>query len=73
MAKKAPKKATQPASVVKQQAALDRKEEAKKIQDIQDAAFAKGKHMALRAAAKKAGYTAGLKAAGVQSAKKKKR
>ena len=67
------KKATQPASVVKQQAALDRKLEAQKIQGIQDAAFAKGKHMALRAAAKQAGYAAGLKAAGVQPAKKKKR
>ncbi len=53
--------------MAKQQAALDRKEEAKKIQDIQDAAFAKGKHMALRAAAKQAGYAAGLKQAGIQA------
>ncbi len=64
MAKKAPKKATPIASVFKHQAALDRKLEAQKIQE---SAFAKGKHMALRAAAKQAGYAAGLKQAGIQA------
>ena len=67
MAKKAPKKEAPTASVFKHQAALDRKLEAQKIQGIQESAFAKGKHMALRAAAKQAGYTAGLKQAGIQA------
>ncbi len=69
----AKKKAPSPAAVAKQQAALDRKLEAQKSQSLQEAAFQKGKHIALRAAAKKAGYEAGLKEAGVQPAKKKKR
>ncbi len=69
----AKKKAPSPAAVAKQQAAIDRKLEAQKIQSIQEAAFEKGKHMALRAAAKRAGYEAGLKAAGVQPVKAKKK
>ena len=56
------KKAPSPASIAKQQAAADRKEENKKLQSIYDSAYKKGQHMAMRAIAKQAGLEAGLKA-----------
>lgn len=51
---------------------IRRKLEAQKIQSIQEAAFAKGNYMALRAAAKRADYEVGSKGARVQPVKDKK-
>ena len=60
------KKKTSPAAEAKKQAAMDRKLEAQKIKDMQDNAFRKVQHIAMRAAARQAGYQAGMRAAGIQ-------